>query len=125
HNMQVPRYYDSMRREREIAVDSKTSAEKVLGGAVGETDHIVPQGMPGYYEDLKPLEGDFTAPSPGKLTLSYTTGQTDFDKVAAAVQQMWKQNLRLDVQLNGEEQGKFNDDLTAMANDPTKSNIEM
>ena len=38
---------------------------------------------------------------------------------------MWKQNLGMDVQVKGEEQGKFNDDLTAMANDPATSNLQM
>src|SRR5207248_8364425 len=120
---QVPQFFDayigfnnkkspldnvSLRRALAMAVDKKTITEKVLGGAVGETDHIVPLGMPGYYEDLKPLVFDAQqakqelakAGSVGKLTLSYTTGQTDFDKAAAAVQQMWNQNLGLDVQLN-------------------------
>src|SRR6476659_1930673 len=59
------------------------------------------------------------------MALSYTTGQAEFYKVAATVQQMWKQNLGLDATLNGEEQSKFNDNLTAMANDPAASNLQM
>ena len=60
-----------------------------------------------------------------KLTLSYTSGQADFDKVATTLQQMWKQNLGITVQVQGEEQAKFNDDLTAMANDPETSTLQM
>ena len=47
------------------------------------------------------------------------------NQLVLAVNPAVMKNLRFDVQLNGEEQGKFNDDLTAMANDPTKSNIAM
>lgn len=145
---QVPQFFDAyigfnnkkspldnvhLRRALALAVDKTTLADKVLGGAAIATNHIVPQGMPGYFEALKPLAFDASAAKQelakagnvGKISLSFTTGQADFDKVAATVQQMWKQNLGLDVTLNGEEQGKFNDDLTAMANDPTKSNLEM
>ncbi|MEO8286072.1 MAG: peptide ABC transporter substrate-binding protein [Chloroflexota bacterium] len=145
---QVPQFFDAyigfnnnkapldnvhLRRALALAVDKKTLADKVLGGAVVATDHIVPQGMPGYFEGLKPLAFNVDAAKQelaqagtiAKISLSYTTGQADFDKVAATVQQMWKQNLGIDVALNGEEQGKFNDDLTAMANDPAASNIEM
>lgn len=122
-----------LRRALALAIDKKTLADKVLNGAAIATDRIVPKGFPGYFEALKPLSFNVNAAkqelaaagSVGKISLSFTTGQADFDKVAATVQQMWKQNLGLDVTLNGEEQGKFNDDLTAMANDPTKSNLEM
>ncbi|MBF6614676.1 MAG: hypothetical protein IVW55_16315 [Chloroflexi bacterium] len=133
NNKKVPLDNVNLRRALALAVDKKTLADQVLGGAAVATDHIVPPGMPGYFDALKPLafnvdqaKQELTrAGSIGKISLSFTTGQADFDKVAATLQQMWKQNLGLDVTLNGEEQGKFNDDLTAMANDPTKSNLEM
>ena len=60
-----------------------------------------------------------------KLSLTYTSGQADFDKVAATLQQMWKQNLGVTCRCKAEEQGKFNDDLTAMANDPSSSDRSM
>lgn len=133
NNKKAPLDNVSLRRALALAVDKKTLADKVLNGAAIATNHIVPQGMPGYFEGLKPLAFDASAAkkelaqagNTGKISLSFTTGQADFDKVAATVQQMWKQNLGIDVTLNGEEQGKFNDDLTAMANDPSKSNLEM
>ena len=58
NNKKSPLDNVSLRRALAMAVDKKTIAERVLGGAVGETDHIVPLGMPGYYEDLKPLVFD-------------------------------------------------------------------
>ncbi|HUS16007.1 MAG TPA: peptide ABC transporter substrate-binding protein [Chloroflexia bacterium] len=133
NNKQPPLDNVHLRRALALAVDKKTLAEKVLAGAAVPTDHIVPPGMPGYFADLKPLGFDTGAAKAelaqagqvGKISLSFTTGQADFDKVAATVQQMWKQNLGLDVTLNGEEQGKFNDDLTAMANDPAQSTLGM
>ncbi len=124
-----------LRRALALAVDKKMLAEKHLAGAVIQTDHIVPQGMPGFDEGLKPLAFNMSAArqelaqagtgNVGKLSLTYTTGQADFDKVASAVKQDWKKNLGLDVQLNGEKQARFNDDLIAMANDPGKSDIQM
>lgn len=145
---QVPQFFDAyvgfnnkklpldnvhLRRALALAVDKKTLAENVLNNAVIATDHIVPQGMPGYHKDLEPLAFDVNAAKQelsqagdvGELSLSYTTGQANFDKVAAFLQEAWRQNLGLDVQLNGEEQAKFNDDLTAMATDPDKSDIGM
>jgi oligopeptide transport system substrate-binding protein len=145
---QVPQFFDAyigfnnakspldnvhLRRALALSVDKKTLADRILNGAAVATDHIVPPGMPGYFEGLKPLGFNIDQAKQelaqvgnvGKISLSFTTGQADFDKVAATLQQMWKQNLGIDVSLNGEEQGKFNDDLTAMANDPTKSNLEM
>jgi oligopeptide transport system substrate-binding protein len=109
-------------------------ADKVLGGGVIATDHIVPPGMPGYFAGLKPLAFDAAAAkqelagagaNPTNLSLTYTSGQADFDKVATTLQQMWRQNLGVSVQVQPEEQAKFNDDLTAMANNPDASAIQM
>jgi oligopeptide transport system substrate-binding protein len=133
NNTKAPLDNVHLRRALAMSVDKATLAEKVLAGAVIQTDHIVPQGMPGFFDALQPLSYNVDeakkelaqAGTVGKLRLSYTQGQADFDKVAATVQQMWKQNLGLDVELNGEEQGKFNDDLTAMANAPETSSMEM
>lgn len=133
NNSKPPLNNVHLRRALAMAIDKKTLADRVLAGAVVATDHIVPPGMPGYFPGLKPLAFNpeeakrelAQAGKVGRLSLTYTTGQADFDKVAATVGQMWKQNLGLEVKINSEEQGKFNDDLTAMANDPTKSSIEM
>ncbi len=134
NNAKDPLNDEHVRRALAMSVDKQTLADKILAGGAVATDHIVPQGMPGFFEGLKPLKFDpaaakaelqQAAKQPGTLTLSYTTGQADFDKVAVYVQQQWKQNLSVNVQLNGEEQAKFNDDLTAMANDPNSSPMQM
>jgi peptide/nickel transport system substrate-binding protein/oligopeptide transport system substrate-binding protein len=138
NNAKSPLDNVKLRRALALAVDKKTLADKVMNGAVVAADHIVPPGMPGFNEQLKPLSFDPGAAKQAladagfpdgkglpKLTLSYTTGQTDFDKVSATLQQMWKQNLGLDVAVQGEEQGKYNNDLTAMANDPKSSNLQI
>jgi peptide/nickel transport system substrate-binding protein/oligopeptide transport system substrate-binding protein len=135
NNAKTPLDNITLRRALALTIDKQTLAERVLAGAVLATDHIVPQGMPGYHEGLETLSFDpdkakaelaaAGIPAASGLKLSYTTGQADFDKVAATVQQMWKQHLGIDVELDGEEQGKFNDDLTAMAADPAKSEMQM
>jgi peptide/nickel transport system substrate-binding protein/oligopeptide transport system substrate-binding protein len=136
NNKQPPLDNVKLRRALAMAVDKNTLADKVLGGGVVATDHIVPPGMPGYFEGLKPLAFDPAAAktelaaanvgdAANKLTVTYTGGQADFDKVATTLQQMWKQNLGLTVQVQPEEQAKFNDDLTAMANNPETSAMQM
>ena len=150
---QVPQFFDAyvgfnnaaapldnvkLRQALALAVDKKTLADSVLSGAVVAADHIVPPGMPGYFDALKPLSFSAEAAKKAlsdagfaggaglpKLTLSYTTGQSGFDSVAATLQQMWQQNLGIQIAVQGEEQGKFNDDLTAMANDPKSSSLQM
>jgi len=127
-----------LRRAFALATDKQVLANRILGGGSVATDHIVPPGMPGYFEGLKPLSFSATAAkaelaaagfSGGnglpRIGLAYTTGQSDFDKVAATLQQMWKQNLGINVQVQGEEQAKFNDDLTAMANNPLTSTLQL
>jgi oligopeptide transport system substrate-binding protein len=138
NNKKAPLDNVKLRRALAMAVDKKTLAANILGGGAVATDHIVPPGMPGYFEGLKPLAFDAAAAKQElsaagfaggaalpKLTLSYTGGQSDFDKVATTLQQMWKQNLGVTIQVQGEEQAKFNDDLTAMANNPETSTLQM
>jgi peptide/nickel transport system substrate-binding protein/oligopeptide transport system substrate-binding protein len=138
NNAKDPLNNSKLRRALALAVDKKTLADKVLNGAVVAADHIVPPGMPGFFQALKPLNFDAAAAKQElaaagfadgkglpKLTIAYNTGQADFDKVATTLQQMWQQNLGIQVAVQGEEQGKFNDDLTAMANDPKTSSLQM
>jgi peptide/nickel transport system substrate-binding protein/oligopeptide transport system substrate-binding protein len=138
NNAKPPLDNAKLRRALALAVDKKTLADKVMNGAVVAADHIVPPGIPGFNNNLKPLSFDAAAAKQAladagfpdgkglpKLTLFYTTGQADFDKVSATLQQMWKQNLGLDIAVQGEEQGKYNNDLTAMANDPANSNLQI
>jgi len=53
-----------------------------------------------------------------KVALSINNQDPNFAKIAAALQQMWKENLGVDVDINTLELAKFNDDLTTTANNP-------
>lgn len=115
------------------AVDKATLINKVLEGAVVQADTIIPPGMPGFNDaaakiqelnvaDAKSLLADAGYPD-GKdfPKVSFTINNQDpnYAKIAAALQQMWKENLGVDIQISTEELAKFNDDLTATANNPT------
>jgi peptide/nickel transport system substrate-binding protein/oligopeptide transport system substrate-binding protein len=138
NNKKAPLDNVKLRRALALAVDKDTLTQKVLGGGAVTAKGILPPGLPGFNAGLKSLTFDAAAAKAElaaagfadpakvpKLTLSYTSGQSDFDKVATTLQQMWKQNLGITVQLAGVEQARFNDDLTAMANSPDSSDIEM
>ncbi|HEX9028269.1 MAG TPA: peptide ABC transporter substrate-binding protein [Anaerolineales bacterium] len=114
------------------AVDKETLINKVLEGAVVQSDTIIPPGMPGYNKDAGKIQGyDVTAAQklladagfPGgknfpKVALSINNQDPNYAKIAAALQQMWSENLGVTVDINTEELAKFNDDLTALANKP-------
>ncbi len=115
------------------AVDKATLINKVLESAVVQADTIIPPGMPGFNQastqiqalnvaDAKKLLADAGfADGKGFPKIAFTINNQDpnFAKIAAALQQMWKENLGVDVDINTEELAKFNDDLTATANNPT------
>ena len=114
------------------AVDKATLINKVLEGAVVQADTIIPPGRPGYnasaaniqalnVADAQKLLSD--AGFPGgkdfpKVALAINNQDPNYAKIAAALQQMWKENLGVTVDINTEELAKFNDDLTATANNP-------
>jgi oligopeptide transport system substrate-binding protein len=104
-----------MRQAFAIAIDKTTNAQTVWHGTVQATNHIVPDGMPGYNPDLKGPDGttslsgntqmanqlatayatdtkcgtanDFSKCP--KVTLTISSGSTDEQNQAAAIQQMW------------------------------------
>jgi oligopeptide transport system substrate-binding protein len=104
-----------MRQAFAIALDKQAIANNVLHGTVQATNHIVPDGMPGYNPDLKGPDGttsltgnptmanqlatayatetkcgtatDFSKCP--KVTLTIPSGSTDRANTAAAAQQMW------------------------------------
>jgi oligopeptide transport system substrate-binding protein len=112
------------------AVDKATLIDKVLEGAVVQADTIIPPGMPGYNEasakiqqfnaaDAKQLLADAGYPDGKdfpKISLAINNQDPNYAKIAAALQQMWKETLGVTVDVNTEELAKFNDDLTATAN---------
>jgi ABC-type transport system substrate-binding protein len=114
------------------AVDKATLIDKVLEGAVVQADTIIPPGMPGYNEsaakiqefnaaEAKQLLADAGYPDGKdfpKISLAINNQDPNYAKIAAALQQMWKETLGVTVDVNTEELAKFNDDLTATANNP-------
>jgi oligopeptide transport system substrate-binding protein len=93
------------------AVDRNAIANQVLNGFVYPTDHIVPKGMPGYYDGLKGLPfnpQDAKAklasvyPDVSKMptvTLEYPK-LADNDKVAVRLQQDFQTYLGVHINLN-------------------------
>lgn len=111
--------------------DKKTLVDKVLEGAFVQADTLIPPGMPGYNANArvqkfdaanaKKLLADAGYPDGQglpKIKFSINNENPNYSKIAAALQQMWKQNLGVDVEINTEELAKFNDDLTATQKDP-------
>ena len=114
------------------AIDKDTLINKVLEGAVVRADTIIPPGMPGFnqsaakIQDLNVADAKKLLADAGfadgknfpKVALSINNQDPNYAKIAAAMQQMWKENLGVTVDINTEELAKFNDDLTATANKP-------
>ncbi len=114
------------------AVDKATLINKVLEGTVVSADTIIPPGMPGYNANAAKIQS-FNAAEARQLladagfpegkdfpktALSINNQDPNFAKIAAALQQMWKETLGVQIDINTEELAKFNDDLTATANKP-------
>ena len=93
---------------------------------------VIPPGMPGFnqsaakIQDLNVADAKKLLADAGfadgknfpKVALSINNQDPNYAKIAAAMQQMWKENLGVTVDINTEELAKFNDDLTATANKP-------
>ena len=115
------------------AVDKTTLINKVLEAAVVQADTIIPPGMPGFNQAATKIQAFNTdeakklladagfADGKGfpKVALSINNQDPNYARIAAALQQMWKETLGVNVDINTEELAKFNDDLTATANKPT------
>ncbi len=113
------------------AVDKNILVDQVLGGAVVRSDTLIPPGMPGYNADAKIQAFDATAAQAllaeagyagganfPKIAFSINNQDPNYAKIAAFLQQQWKENLNVDVEINTLELATFNEVLTATANDP-------
>lgn len=124
-----------------LALNKETLAHNVYKDKVIATNHIVPQGMPGYYEDLtgpagvKSPAGDpklakqlleegmkeegYTASTFPAVTFTVATnGSSDARNEFQAVQQMWQSVLGIPVKLNDIDYGKLLSDVPATLNNP-------
>lgn len=113
----------NVRRAFALAVDKVTLAEKVLNGAVGPTDRILPPGFPGSQNPVQGLSFDAQAakdelakagygadkPFP-QVTFTYGA-EGDNERVATYLQQQWKENLGVDVTLQPLELATFSKNL--------------
>lgn len=123
NNLKHPFDNVNVRRAFAMAVDKVTLAEKVLNGAVGPTDRILPPGFPGAQlpvtglpfdparakEELA-LGGYGPEQAPLQVTLTYGV-EGDNERVATFLQQQWKDNLGVDVVLQPLELATFSQQL--------------
>ena len=124
-----------------LAVNKDLIAHSVWKDTVIASNHIVPQGMPGYNPHLKGPEGvASTKGDPAKakallqqglqeegwssvsqmpaIQLTYPSGTQDLDNEIAAVVQMWQTNLGVSVKANAEDFNKLLTDTEAALNNP-------
>jgi oligopeptide transport system substrate-binding protein len=130
-----------IRQAFDLAVDKDLIAHSVWKDTVIASNHIVPQGMPGYNPNLTGPDG--VASTKGDTTkakallqqglteegwssvsqmppikLTYPSGSNDLDKEVAALQQMWQTTLGVSVKLNAEDFNKLLPDIVAATNNP-------
>ena len=122
-----------------LAIDKTLIAHSVWKDTVIATNHIVPQGMPGYNTNLTgpqgvtDLKGDQTKAKAllqqglteerwsgvsqvPPVTLTYPSGSQDLDNEVAALVQMWQTTLGISVKANPEDFNKLLPDITAATN---------
>lgn len=106
------------------SVDRNKLANQILNGAAIPSDHIIPNGIPGFNANLKGLPFD-PADAKAKLlsvypdvtkmpavTLEYSKSVTA-DKEFAAMQQDWQTYLGVHVNLNAVDFGQLLNDVTS------------
>jgi len=123
-NNKVPPFDNvTVRQAFAEAVDRNTIASSVWNNTVIPSDHLVPQGMPGYFAGLKGLPFN---PSDAKakllsvypdvtkipaITFEYPKGSTDEDKMMTKIQQDFQTYLGVHVNLNPVDFGQMLNDL--------------
>jgi oligopeptide transport system substrate-binding protein len=124
-----------------LAVDKDLIVHSVWKDSVIPSNHIVPQGMPGYNPHLTGPDGvastrGDTVKARGlfqqglqeegwtsvsqvpSLTLTYPIGSTAMDNEVAALIQMWQTTLGVRVEANPEDWNKLLQDVGAAQNNP-------
>ncbi len=123
NNKKAPFDNLNVRRAFAMSVDKVTLAERVLNGAAGPTDRILPPGFPGSQYPIKGLSFDpqaakdelakagYGADNPfPQVTLTYGV-EGDNERVATFLQQQWNDNLGVRVNLQPLELGTFSENL--------------
>jgi oligopeptide transport system substrate-binding protein len=120
-----------VRRAFAMAVDKVTLADKVLNGAVGPANRILPAGFPGSQLPVEGLAFDVEAAKTELAKAGYgadkpfpqvTLTHADFgdtERVAAFLQQQWQDNLGVEVVLQPLELATFSDTLNQTFFHPT------
>jgi len=131
----------NMREAFALAIDKTAIASNVWQGTVIPTNHIVPQGMPGYNSALTGPDGtqslkgnadkarallqqglhdegwsSVTQIPPIKLT--YATGVSNFDQEVNALIAMWQNVLGIKVKADPVDYNTLLDEVTAATNNP-------
>jgi oligopeptide transport system substrate-binding protein len=124
-----------------LAINKDVLAHNVLKDSVIATNHIVPQGMPGYNpnllgpagvkgtagdakkaQDLLSMglqeEGWSSIAQMPPITFTYPSGKRDRDNETAAMVQMWQNVLGVSVKANAIDFNKLLDEITAATNNP-------
>ncbi len=130
-----------IRQAFELAINKNQIAQSIWKGTVIPTNHIVPEGMPGYFPGLKGPDG--TQSTSGNPTLAkqlfqtgmqqegwssvsqvpairleYPSGTTELDNEVAALVQTWQTVLGVSVKPAPVDFNKLLDDITAATNNP-------
>jgi oligopeptide transport system substrate-binding protein len=129
-----------IRQAFELAIN-KTAINQAVWKVYIPTNHIVPEGMPGYFPGLKGPDGTQSTsgnPTLAKqllqkgmqqegwssvsqippITLTYPSGTTETDNEVAALVQTWQTVLGISVKPAPVDFNKLLDDITAATNNP-------
>ncbi|MBO0795450.1 MAG: peptide ABC transporter substrate-binding protein, partial [Ktedonobacteraceae bacterium] len=109
-----------------VALNRDLLVQSVLKGTGYATNHIDPEGQPGYYKDLKSADGTTgtkgnpdlakqllqqssygSASKLPPITLTYVSGSTARNSLVTAMIQQWKDVLGVDVKLATAERSKM------------------
>ncbi len=124
-----------------LAINKDVIAHNIYKDTVIATNHLIPNGMPGYNDNItgpqgvKETKGDadmakklfqegmkeegYTLATLPKITITYSSGgDTDHRNAMSTVQQMWQTVLGVNVIVNDEESSKYFDDVGNTAHNP-------